>query len=259
MKKFLTAILIVMLTAFLAACGGDEGDTENNQDNQDQEQSQEDKNNGEGEGKEEGNKQAKTPSEDIADDKVVAKVNDAEITGKELKETEGYFLQQYQMMGQDPSKFADQIQKQALDNLINIELVKQAAKESGIKPSEEEINKEYQKTVDQLKKSNEAEDVSKVFEKYDTSEKEVKEDIRINLLTQKYLEKNIEEPTVSDKEIQEAYDKYKAQMKKAEQEAKSLEEMKKSLKGQVKSQKESKKTQALLKQLREENDVEILI
>ncbi|WP_054751953.1 SurA N-terminal domain-containing protein [Piscibacillus salipiscarius] len=171
MKKFLTAILFVMLTAFLAACGGD-SEGENNSEETNQEEQNGEENNQEN--NKEGNEDT-TATKDIEDDQVVAKVNGTELLGADLKSSVSFFEQRYQQMGQDPSKMADQIQKQALDNLISIELVKQAAKEQGIKPSEDKIQEEYKKQIDQVKEATDLESEEEILKENDTSEKEVKE------------------------------------------------------------------------------------
>ncbi|MGP4071522.1 SurA N-terminal domain-containing protein [Piscibacillus sp. B03] len=249
MKKFLTTILIVMLTAFLAACGGDSEEGDNPEEPNQEEPNQEEENN-----------EDTTATEDIEDDQVVAKVNGEDILGADLKSSVSFFEQQYQQMGQDPSQLAGQLQQQALDNLIHIELVKQAAADQNIEASEEEVEEEYQSQIEQVLEATELESEEEVLEENETSEEEVKENIRQNLITTKYLEENIEEPEVSDEEIQEAYDNYKSAMEQQGQEVEeSLEDMEESLIQQVKDQKSGEKEIEHLEQLREEADVEVLI
>ncbi|GEL78613.1 SurA N-terminal domain-containing protein [Tenuibacillus multivorans] len=263
MKKILLASLIVMLTAILAACtdNGEEDEGDNQEQNQ-EEQGQEEQNNdeqsedGENTGEESANGQESLTA-DLPEDEVVATVNGEEITNGELLQNETFVKQRYQMFGMQQS--AEQIQQQALDQLINTELVLQSAEEAGIEPTEEEINTEYDNMISQLKEQNQTDDVSQIFEQAGTTEEEVRNDIRTQLTTEKYLDQNTEEVTVSDEEIQEAYDNYTAQLEQADQEPQSLEDMRGQLEQQVKTQKEGEQTQQLLDQLREDNDVEILI
>ncbi|SEQ95168.1 SurA N-terminal domain-containing protein [Piscibacillus halophilus] len=260
MKKFLTAILIVMLTAFLAACTGDSDESDNQEEPNEEEQGQEEENAEENEDENEEGSEESAAIEDIEDDQVVATVNETEILGEELKSSVNFFNQQYQQMGQDPSQLAGEIQKQALDNLIHIELVKQAAADEGIEVDEEEVDEEYQSQIQQVQEATDLESEEEVLEENETTEEEVKENIRQNLITTEYLEQNVEEPEVTDEELEEAYNNYKSAMEQQGQEVEdSLEDMEDQLREQVKSQKSGEKELELLEQLRENADVEVLI
>ncbi|RPF53170.1 SurA N-terminal domain-containing protein [Aquisalibacillus elongatus] len=267
MKKFLTAILIVMLTAFLAACSGDSDEGDNPEEGQ-EEDGQEENGEEEGQGEEGQGEEAQQEAinvDEIESDEVVATVNDTEILGEEFKSSVDRVTQMYQQQlgGQGIDQMQAQIQQQALDQLINREVIKQEAQSQDLSVSDEEISEEYDNQINGLieQSQGEFEDEEQVLEQVGMNEEELKDSLQTDLLIQKYLDENLEEPEVTDEEIQEQYDNMKAQMEESEsgEEVPSLEEVEDSIVQQIQSQKQGQQQQELIQNLREDYEIETLV
>lgn len=244
-KKLLLLMMLCLLTAFIVACQNDDDKNENNNNNENDNNAQVDED-------------RYSSFEDITVD-VVAKVNGEEITAEELIENERYLVDYYSMMGLAIDGNEAQIRETALNQLINTKLVLQGAMEDDLVPTDEEVEEEYQSLVEQLTTYHENDNIEEIFEQFDTNEEEVKQDIRTDLTTKKYLEANIKVEEVTEEEIQQAYDDYVKQMESLEQEADELENVKELIKQQIVGQKESEAQQKLIESLRDKSEIEILI
>lgn len=169
------------------------------------------------------------------------------------------FSNSIKCMGMNIDENKEGIQQTALDQLINTEVIEQSAKENGIEASEDEVKSNYDELVTQLKEQYETDDVQEVFEENDVTEEEIKNDIKRNIVINKFMEENIEDADVTEEELQEAYENYESQAKEMEQEVQDFETMKPQLEQQLQSQKAQEQQQKYIDELREKQEIEILI
>ncbi|WP_027964843.1 SurA N-terminal domain-containing protein [Halalkalibacillus halophilus] len=273
MKKMLMVLLLAIFSIMLVACNDDNGDgeaspeEENNQEETEQEEGAEGEDAEEGakgtEGEEgmapESEEEVDIDTSELDEGEVVATVNGEEIQASDLMQNEEMVAQQYQMYGIDAEENPGLIRQAALDQLVNTTIIQQNATESGLEPSDDELEEEYNSFVEELKQQHEADDIEEVYEEFEVTEEEVREDIRLDLMLTRFIEENTEETEVTDEEIEQAYEEYAAQAEQADQEVDDLEDMRPTLEQQVQEQNQSEQTQALIEDLREESDIEILI
>ncbi|NIK11998.1 SurA N-terminal domain-containing protein [Alkalibacillus almallahensis] len=276
MKKTLLLFVLAILASVMVACGGDNNDEGDSSNSENEGTSEEESNNENGNSNEENSNSEDGSSEessngegnsessskgvsDVGEDEVVATVGGEDILGSRLLQAEQTLSSRYQMMGQDPSKNAGAIRDAAMNQVVNSKVIELAALEAGLEPSEEEVTKEVDSQISSMKEKNKLESKDAVYEQLGMSKEEVKSQIRSSLLIQNYLDENMEEPNVSDEDIQKAYEDYKSQMKQADQEAESLEKMRSKLKSQVKQQKQREQQQTLIENLKEDTEVNVKI
>ncbi|GAA0452254.1 SurA N-terminal domain-containing protein [Alkalibacillus silvisoli] len=251
MKKLLLLFVLAIFASVMVACGGDNDEDEGAQ-----------------EGEETPETEDELPTEDdldemevsdVDEDEVVATVDGEDITGSELLQGEQAVGQQYAMMGMDPQENPEMIRETALDQIINTKVIELAAIEQGLEPSDEEVDEEIDNQISGIQEQQELESAEEVYEEMGMSEEEVRNEIRAMILVNNYLEENIEDASVSDEEVEEAYEDYVAQAEEMEQETEELDEMRESLEQQVMQQKEAEQMEEMLDNLRNERDIEILI
>ncbi|MET3683906.1 peptidyl-prolyl cis-trans isomerase SurA [Alkalibacillus flavidus] len=278
MKKTLLLFVLAILATVMVACGGDNSEEENagnegneetaeegnsedgnnedsssdNENNNNEDSNNEDSNN-------EGSDQSGESVSEVAEDDVVATVNGEDILGAQLLQAEQAVSQQYQMMGMDPSNNAGAIRESAINQVVNTKVIELAAKEDGLEPSDEEVQEEVDTQLSNIQEQQELESKDAVLEQLDMSQEEVNRQIRQSLLVNNYMDENLEEPSVSDEEIQQAYDDYVSRMEEMEQEADDLENMRSDLESQVKQQKQREQQQELIDNLRADAEVNVQI
>lgn len=245
-KKLLLSIAAVFTAFGLAACGaeGDEQATEDTEQSQQGEQA--------------------TPEpelENIPD--VVAEINDREISGEAFSENyEAQFQQlamQAQMSGQEPNQ--DELKSQALEMMINSELLVMEAEEQGFTSSEEDVDK-LLSTMAEDNGLDSGDALMQEFEAQGLSKDRVREDLHKEVLIDQVVETvDVKEP--SDEELQEIYDQQVAQLEAMNeqveedqtQEVPSFEDMESQLKEQATMQKENEAISKLLDELREDAEI----
>lgn len=146
---------------------------------------------------------------------VAARVNGEPITVEELDKQLEQLKKQYPTMfeGQDGEGRLLDFKQRLLDNLINQELVRQAAEEKGIKVSDSDVDKQ----VEQLRAS--FKDQAQFEQALKTAGMDVdglKTQIREQVLTTKLIESLAAEEKVSKTEIKTYYDKNKKQFYESE-------------------------------------------
>jgi len=190
---------------------------------------------------------------DLEPNEPVAIVNGEEITQQELNEKfeQVKMFYQQQGMGLDGENEV-QIQKGVLDQLVNTKLISQAAAEEGFSTSQDEV----QAQIEQIKEQyGNGEELNAVLEQNNLNlaslEKEIKNELTIN----KYLESNIEAPSVSQDEIKEKYDQYKQQTENMPE----FEEVESQLEEEIKNEKGQASISELVNKLKETSEIEILV
>lgn len=247
-KKLLLSIAAVAAAFSLAACGtdGDDADTD------DAAQSQE-----------QGEQAMPEPElDDIPD--VVAVVNGEEISGESFSENyESQYQQltmQAQMTGEEPDQ--EELKSQALDMMINSELLVAKAEDEGFSASDDDID-EYLDSMAEENGLESADALQEEFEAQGLSEDRVREDIQKEVLIEQVID-TIDIPEPSDDELQEIYDMQVEQLEAMNeqveedqaQEVPSFEELEPELEEQAVAQKENEAVTELLEDLRDDADIE---
>lgn len=249
-KKLLLSLAAAATALTLAACGA-EGEEDTNDDAAQGQQ-----------GQQEQQAMPEPDLENIPD--VVAEVEDEEITGEEFSENyEAQFQQlamQSQMTGEEPNQ--DEIKQQALDMMINSELLVLEAEDQDFTASDEDVD-DYLATMAEENGMDSADALVQQFEEQGLDEERVREDIHKEVLMEQVIETiDAEEP--SEEDLQEMYDMQVEQLEAMnqqmedgqEQEVPSFEDMKPDLEEQAAQQKENEAVAAHLETLREDADIE---
>lgn len=249
-KKLLLSLAAATAALTLAACGAD-GEEES-------------ASGGAGQNEQQGQQSMPEPDlEGIPD--VVAEVDGEEISGDEFSENyEAQFQQlsmQSQMTGEEPDQ--DEIKQQALEMMVNSELLVMEAEEQGFTASEEDVD-EYLSTMAEENGMDSPDALVEQFEEQGLDEERVREDVHKEVLMEQVIETiDAEEP--SEDEVKEMYDMQVEQLEAMneqageegqEQEVPSFEELKPDLEEQAAQQKENEAVEAHLDDLREDADVE---
>src|SRR5690625_1889848 len=247
-KKLLLSIAAVAAAFSLAACGADGDDADTDDAAQSQEQ---------------GEQAMPEPElDDIPD--VVAVVNGEEISGESFSENyESQYQQltmQAQMTGEEPDQ--EELKSQALDMMINSELLVAKAEDEGFSASEDDID-EYLDSMAEENGLESADALQEEFEAQGLSEDRVREDIQKEVLIEQVID-TIDIPEPSDDELQAIYDMQVEQLETMNeqveedqaQEVPSFEELEPELEEQAVAQKENEAVTELLEDLREDADIE---
>lgn len=247
-KKLLLSIAAVAAAFSLAACGADGDDADTDDAAQSQEQ---------------GEQAMPEPElDDIPD--VVAVVNGEEISGESFSENyESQYQQltmQAQMTGEEPDQ--EELKSQALDMMINSELLVAKAEDEGFSASEDDID-EYLDSMAEENGLESADALQEEFEAQGLSEDRVREDIQKEVLIEQVID-TIDIPEPSDDELQEIYDMQVEQLEAMNeqveedqaQEVPSFEELEPELEEQAVAQKENEAVTELLEDLRDDADIE---
>lgn len=198
---------------------------------------------------------------------VVAKVNDNSISTVEYEDLVKMMKSSYESQGVDfnteeGKTFLDQIQTQAINSLVQEEVLFQEAKEKGFEASDETVNEQIEAVKSQFPSE---EEFSVELEKQNLTEDKYKEMVTKEIVISEFLQSEIKEVTISEEELQAAYDQYVDQMKQmAEQtgeetEIPDFEDSKEQLEMQLSQQNQQEQMSKIIEELLEENEVEIYI
>ncbi|WP_070119304.1 SurA N-terminal domain-containing protein [Bacillus marinisedimentorum] len=234
----ISILLLSVLTAFVfTACSGDE-EAKKKENETAEEQSGE---------------KGETAKRDK--DATVAVVNGEKIKQEELDGRVEQVALAYEQQGieldkKENSDMFKQVEKQALNQLVDSTLLIQAANEAGIEADEKKVNQSMEDI-----KANLGDNYEKTLEKYDMTEKELKKQVADEMKIQKYISENTEEVTVTDEEAKKVYDEQASQ----QEDLPPFEEVKDSLKTQLVQQKQDEQTTKLVDKLRKKGEVDIKI
>ncbi len=144
----------------------------------------------------------KQPSEDV-----VAKVNGTAITQADLDREMNRVQRQFLMMGKPISddQLAE-VKKEALENLVDMEVLYQQCEKEGIKVDQAAVDEQ----MSTLKKRFSSEDEFKNWlSKMNLSEAEVESQFRKEMAIQQFIDKQfVQKTTVPEEEVKEYYEKY---------------------------------------------------
>lgn len=186
--------------------------------------------------------------------KTVAVVNGEEIVNAELDTSIKQFTQVAVAQGMDITNPAaqTQIRDQALEVLINTELLKQAAAERGHAVSEEDVTARITAIEEEL---GGAETLAERMATLDISEEQLRDDVKDELLIQMLLDDLFAEAAieVTDEEVAEVYEIAGGEAAGLP----ALEEVQEQVREQIVASKEQEVIDTYLGEIREEAEIEI--
>ncbi|WP_052158646.1 SurA N-terminal domain-containing protein, partial [Halobacillus sp. BBL2006] len=195
-KLFMTLTLSTLAVFGLAACSSGE-EAEKDKDSQQTEE----------------NKAEDKSSDELKGSGPVAVVNGEELSREDFNAQYESMKQQYTQMGMDLEGKEEQLKKSIVDQMIGSELLTQSAEEAGIEVSNDEVEKKYSEFS---KRFESEEQMKKAFEENNTDEKEVKEQLKLQIKVDEYIANNTEEPEVSEEELKQEYDALKQKQEEIE-------------------------------------------
>lgn len=189
--------------------------------------------------------------------RVVAKVNGEKIFGKELNQQVEQFavVRGYPAVEDLDEEVKNELASQALDALINTELIAQAAKREGIEVSEEEIATQYDRLIESIGGQEAADER---FAELGTNAEEFRAGLEDEILVGKYMEVAVSAAAVevSDSEVEAYYNEVAAATPEG---VPALEEVKPVIVEQVQLQKQQAALMNILQGLREGALIEEMI
>ena len=196
-----------------------------------------------------------TPAE-TGENRPVAVVNGTNITASEFNEALEQNLQAAQQQGADPNnpQIMATIESQALDSLINSELLRQAALGAEISVSEEDIDARITEIEAEL---GGAEELAARMEEIGIDMATLREDIENELLIQTLLESELELDAivVNDEDVTAFYEQAGGE----EGGLPPLADVEEQIESQLRLQEEQQLVQEFLSELRNAADIEVLL
>lgn len=234
MNRLLILLTIVSLTIVLVACGS----KTSNKDKKENVQETEEMTNQEVEF---------IDDEKVSEDKIVAHINDVEVTGEMYNLIYVQTKIQLHQFGQDVNNLKH-VKNIAIDGLINQEIIRQDAKNAGIVVTDEEITAEFEAI-----KSDNEERFQAFLERYHLTEKAFKDQLLFALTHDQYIESELPPIKVTDEEVEEAYD----ELKKDNKDIAKLEDVEEQLRREMIIQKEQESLQKRIEELKEQASIEV--
>ncbi|ABR48337.1 conserved hypothetical protein [Alkaliphilus metalliredigens QYMF] len=189
---------------------------------------------------------------------VVAIVNSQEIRRVDfesvVENTKLYYQQQFgiDFQSEDDKGLIALIEEDALNNLIEQELLLQSTLERDYQVSKDELNYE----IEQIKSQFESEEeFSMALEVNQLTLALLEEDIANEIMLRQYIQDEVGDPTVSEEEMMAMYDEYSETM----EDLPSFEEIQPQLQEEIKYQKFQASLWELLETLKAEGNIEILL
>lgn len=212
MQKKLMIVSIAMLLLILAACGSSK-DKESEQ---------------ESEPKEPKELEEVEVSEDeiVPEDEVILEIEGEEIKGEQYNRLYKN-TKIIKSANQDLNSLED-VKSDTIETLIYQTVLAQDAKSKGIEVTDEEFDEEF----NFIQEEN-SEGLETLLEQFQMTEESFKDELRYNILYQKYTEEEFSDVEVDDEEVEAVYD----ELKEGEDDLPPLKDVHENIKGQLKVQK----------------------
>lgn len=251
MKKLVGVSLAAMLV--LAACGGD-GEPEAGPDE-----------NGDSVEVATGDEPA---GESIIDSdkypEVIATINGEDVDREEFLMALEYqasmlMSQGIDINGEEGAEYLEMIEMQLVEQLVNEQIILQSAAEQGVAATEEEVDAEIEILMADAQIPS-MEELEEILAEQNATLDDLRADVIPMVTRNKFLDLQVEEPTVSEEEIQETYDNYVASMEDQEDaEIPSFEDVRDDIETQLLEQHRQQQISEFVQKLREDSDVTIHI
>jgi hypothetical protein len=262
MKKLMYTLLIGLIAAALTACGSNDDAKQSKSDDQKTAQTEKQKEAQEKQEKQAKEMQKKLDKQKVDEKKTVAVVNGKKVSGEEYNAALSSSQAQYQQMGQDPTskEAAKQVKQQTIDNLVGQTLLLQEAENKGYKATDEEVNKKLKETKKQFKTDKQ---FKAALKDAGLTQSQLKSELADSIKYQQYVDKDIQTPEVTDKEIQDYYDQFAKQSQsqasggKEQSQMPKLEYVKPQIKQQLEQQKKQEALEKKVEELKKNAKVEV--
>lgn len=246
MKKLILLTMALCIAFVLAACGNDSDDAAKKK--------KDDEAKTEKQAGQQDQQVEITDDEKVKNDDVVVQVNDAKVKGKEYNDA---YAQTKMLMNQNGADVSDkdQLKDQAVNVLVQQELLKQDAKKKGIDVSDKKVESEFKKL-----KSQDEDQFAAFLDQYNMSEDAYKDQLAFELTLQEYIKQEIPDTEVTDKEVKSYYDKLKEQSDGEQSEdIPKLKEIKDQIKDQLTQQKQNDQLSAKVEDLKKDAKIKNMI
>ncbi len=247
MKKLILLGFALTLAIVLAACNDDSSKESKDNEQEDSAQTEE---SAAGENEQAQQSTEITEEEKLDPEKAVVSVNGTEVMGDSYNSVYSMLKTQMAGSGQDVSD-TEVVKEQAVNVLIEQQLIRQEAETLGLEVTDEEVQSEF----DTIKEEN-GEQLTAVLDQFQLSEDDFKRQLADDLITNKYVESELD-IKVTDEEVEEYYNKLKEQS--GDQEVGKLEDLEPTIKNQITQQKTATELQSKVAELKEDAEVETLI
>lgn len=241
LNKLVKAIGIGIVAIGLTACGGD-GDVENEEEIGEES---------------EVNTDEMVNFDDVPD--IIATVNGEDID-KELyvatikQQVEMLPAQGIGLESEEAQNFVTMLKEQLLEQLINEEVLVQAAAKEGIEVSEEEVEAEFDALVAQFESE---EQLEAALEEQGVTMEEMRADIATFLKREKYIDAHTTMEAVDEAELQAAYDELIAMHGEDGEDVPTFDEYKDDLELQLQYEQKQEQLAELVQQLRDASEITI--
>lgn len=183
----------------------------------------------------------------------IARVGGQELEGDQFQEQLSSLREATTTQAQQFQSLSETRQQElVLSNIINQELLRQAAVNAGASVSESQVDSRLQSQIEQI--GGESEFENRLSEN-DITREEVRENLRQQILINTYVQ---EAATTTDQQVQQLYDQYRSQLSQtatSSQNIPSLEQLRPQLEASI----QQRNQQQLLQQARENIEVEVLL
>ena len=175
---------------------------------------------------------------------------------KQLESTKATYQQQGMNPEELDSKAKEEMEQTVLDQLINVELLLQTAQDKVESIPQSEVDSELKNVKSQFEDDKQ---YKVALKENKLTEKELKVQLKEQLMITKYIDSSIGEVTVSDDEVKTVYEQYKQQLETQKQKPEDFEAVKPQLEQQAIAQKKEEKLSKLIEELRKNNEKNIKI
>lgn len=204
-------------------------------------------------------------------DDAVAIVNGDEISREVFEDIVERMVLSYEQQGlsfegEEGEAALDLLRQQVINSLVQEKVLLQEAEKKGYHVSDEEVEKELELIKKQFSSE---EEYKTTLQDNQLTEEEIKRSLFSEMVIEQFIEKEVQEVTISEEEVRMMYDQYKAQMEAqkeegAEETEESLEmpafeEIKQQLEAQIKQQKEQTMFSEMIEKLMEKSEIEIFM
>ena len=205
------------------------------------------------------------PAEEAKSDKkkeIVATVNGEGILKEDYEEQLESTKATYQQQGMNvedlDSEAKKEMEQSVLDQLINVEVLLQTAKDKVEPIPQSEVDSELENVKSQFQDNKQ---YKAALKENKLTEEKLKVQLKEQLMMTKYIDSSIGEITVSDEEVKSVYEQYKQQLESQKQKPENFEAVKPQLEQQAIAQKKEEKLAKLIEDLRKSNEenIEVLI
>lgn len=195
----------------------------------------------------------------VVPEKAAAVVNGTKITMADYEKNRQQIIASAQQQGldtTDPKAVAD-INSQAIDVLVNTELLRQAATEAGVTVTSDQIEARYEEVV---KSVGGADELTKRMTTLGITDESLRKDIKGEILIQSYLSTAVDTSTVTvdSSEVQATYNHAVASSTDAST-IPPLQNVQSQIEAQLKIAKQQDMINAYIKTLKDKADIQILI